>query len=469
MRAAAHGNSGGPAVGDDSLLIGVLTFISLSESGSVVQGFNFLIPAPRRPHVPAGHRGAARREQVQPGVGRRRRGAVRRAVHDGRRQACTRPTRSLPNLTDLKRALAEAEFKIKNPPPRPFPWAWTTLGVSLLSAGAYGGMFARRWWHNRFRILPAQVIAAIEAGDVPVLLDVRTKTDFETSPLRLPGAVRVDPESLGAADFKLEVEPEQMMVAYCTSPEEATSAVVAQKLRERGFKRVRILKGGLGGWTNARLPVESKSHLPSIGLEIYKNLTLGDLERRHFKAGEVILKEGAEANGEAYVVHSGVVEMRRVFDGENRLLGTHGRGRAVRRHGAVPSGAALGRHRRAERRRAARHQERAAGLADPQPPAARRRARPPAVQLGRPDGPGARAGESMTDPLRVPVRVLAADLPLPDLRPRRRRRPRSPCRRRRRAARPARVLLVPTGLALAIPPGFAGFVLPAPASPCATA
>jgi len=26
------------------------------------------------------------------------------------------------------------------------------------------------------------------------------------------------------------------------------------------------------------LPVESKSSLPSIGLEIYKNLTLGDLE-----------------------------------------------------------------------------------------------------------------------------------------------------------------------------------------------
>jgi len=116
------------------------------------------------------------------------------------------------------------------------------------------------------------------------------------------------------------------VVVYCTSPEEATSAVVAQKLRDRGFKRVRILKGGLGGWTNARLPVESKSALPSIGLEIYKNLTLGDLERRHFKAGEVILKEGAEANGEAYVVHSGVVEARRVFDGENRLLSTMGEG-----------------------------------------------------------------------------------------------------------------------------------------------
>jgi rhodanese-related sulfurtransferase len=190
-------------------------------------------------------------------------------------------------------------------------------------------MFARRWWHNRYRILPAQVIGAIEAGDTPVLLDVRTKTDFETSPLRLPGAIRLEPEAVNAGTFTLEVAPEQMIVAYCTSPEEATSAAIAQTLQKRGYKRVRILKGGLGGWTNARLPVESKSALPSIGLEIYKNLTLGDLERRRFKPGEIIAKEGDDPRGEAYVVHSGVVEVRRTFDGDHRLLGTMGEGELI--------------------------------------------------------------------------------------------------------------------------------------------
>src|SRR5437763_18082 len=100
-------------------------------------------------------------------------------------------------------------------------------------------------------------------------------------------------------------------------------------LRARGFKSVRILKGGLGGWTNARLPVESKSYLPSIGLEIYKNLTLGDLERRTFKAGEIIFKEGADAKGEAFLIHAGSVQIKRVFDGVEKVLSTLGEGELV--------------------------------------------------------------------------------------------------------------------------------------------
>jgi S1-C subfamily serine protease/rhodanese-related sulfurtransferase len=322
---AAHGNSGGPAVGHDAQLLGVLTFVSLSQGGAIVQGFNFLIPA-------RDVRTFLQSTEVRPGESKFNpvwAAGIELLLTDRYKAAAARIGEAnalLPNLVDVKRALADAERLVKNPPPQPFPWAWATLGVSLLSVGVYGGMFARRWWQNRFRIVPAQVIGAIEAGDTPVLLDVRTTTDFETSPLRLPGAVRVEPEAVSAPDFALQVAPEQMIVTYCTSPNELTSAAVAQRLRERGYKRVRILKGGLGGWTNARLPVESKSALPSIGLEIYKNLTVGDLERRQYKAGDFIFKEGTDAEGEAYVIHSGAVEIRRTFDGEHRLLNTMGEG-----------------------------------------------------------------------------------------------------------------------------------------------
>src|SRR2546426_109513 len=321
---AAHGNSGGPAVTDDATVVGVMTFISLSSSGSEVQGFNFLIPAKDVTKFLEGT------EVTKPGESAFNPvwGAGIEALLDGHYSSAVakfqEANKLLPGLTDVKRLLTEAEDKVKNPPPRPFPWAWATLGVTLLSLGAYGGMWGRRWWKNRFRVQPTQVIALIERGLNPVMLDVRTKTDYETSPLKLPGAVRLDPESAETANLNLE--PAQLIVAYCTSPEEATSARVGNVLRARGFKNVRILKGGLGGWTNARLPVEAKSSLPSIGLEIYKNLSLGDIERRRFRAGEVIFREGDDPRGEAYVIHAGTVEIKRRLDGAERTLNRLGEG-----------------------------------------------------------------------------------------------------------------------------------------------
>jgi S1-C subfamily serine protease/rhodanese-related sulfurtransferase len=321
--AAAHGNSGGPAVADDAKLVGVLTATTLSSgsSGTIVQGFNFFIPARDVKKFLAG-------TQVAPGQSRFNdawEAGLDALFADHYAMAVARLTDAnalQPNLSDVKRMLADAERLLKNPPRRPFPWAWTTLGVALLSTGAYGGMFARRWWENRYRVIPAQVITAIENRRNPQFVDVRTKTDFETSPLRLPGAVRLDPAAVlaGGPDAEPSVERDQFVVVYDTSPAEATAEKVAYALRARGFKTVRILKGGLGGWANARLPVESKSYLPSIGLEMYKNLTLGDLERRRFRAGEAIFKEGDGANGEAFLVHSGTVEIKRRFDGEERVL-----------------------------------------------------------------------------------------------------------------------------------------------------
>jgi S1-C subfamily serine protease/rhodanese-related sulfurtransferase len=321
---AAHGNSGGPAITDDGTVVGVMTFVSMSPTGgALVQGFNFLIPAK---DIRAFLRGT---EVVKPGespfnaVWAAGVGALfqqRDAVAVAKiREA----DRLLPNLADVKRALVEAETRLKNPPPKPFPWAWVTAGaVSVLSLGAYGGMGARRWWRNRFRVLPAQVIGFIERGLNPVLLDVRTKVDYETSPLTLPGAVRLAPEEAAQGRIDLSLEPRQLIVVYCTSPEERTSAAVVQQLRRRGLRNVKILKGGLGGWTNARLPIEAKAHLPSIGLEIYRNLTLADIERRRFGSGAVIFQDGDDARGEAYVVHAGAVEIRKRFNGAERLLNT---------------------------------------------------------------------------------------------------------------------------------------------------
>jgi rhodanese-related sulfurtransferase len=289
-----------------------------------VQGFNFLIPAKDVTRFLEGT------EVTKPGESKFNPvwAAGIELFLSGRHKAAvakmTEANKLVPNLVDVKRTLDEAEKMVKNPPPQPFPWAWATLGVSVLSVGAYGGMWGKRWWKNRFRVVPTQVIAFIERGLNPVLLDVRTKTEFETSPLKLPGSMRFEPET--AEQTPLNLEPEQLIVAYCTSPEEQQSARVVQLLHQRGFKNVRILKGGLGGWTNARLPVEAKSALPSVGLELYKNLTLGDIERRRFKAGDYIFKEGDDPRDEAFVIHAGTVEIRRSFNGAERVVNRIGEG-----------------------------------------------------------------------------------------------------------------------------------------------
>jgi S1-C subfamily serine protease/rhodanese-related sulfurtransferase len=324
---AAHGNSGGPAITNEASIVGVMTFVSMSPvGGAIVQGFNFLIPAK---DVRAFLRGT----EVRPGESPFNpvwAAGVHALLNERYSVAAAKiaaANRLVPNLADVKRALAEAEDKVRHPPPRPFPWAWATAGgVTFLSLGAYGTMGARRWRRNRFRVLPGQVIGYIEQGLNPVLLDVRTRTDYETSPLKLPGAVRLDPGEIDRGVTDLGLEPSQLIVTHCTSPEERTSAQATRALRQRGFSRVKILKGGLGAWTNARLPVEAKSHLPSIGIEMYRNLTLGDIERRRFPAGGVIFNEGDDAHGEAYVVHAGKIDIRKRIDGGDRLLNTIGEG-----------------------------------------------------------------------------------------------------------------------------------------------
>ena len=322
---ASHGNSGGPAVGDDSGVLGVMTFVSLTASGGQVQGFNFLIPARDVLKFLQGT------EVTKPGSSKFNDAwfaglsALFNESYSTARTRLTEANKLMPKLPDVMRQLKEAE----NPPPRGFPWALATLGVTLVSAGGYGGMWGRKWWKDRFRVAPTQVIGFIERGLNPVLLDVRTKNEYETSPLKLPGSLRIEPEAITKGDqFEIPAEGKQVVVAYDTSPAEATSEQVVAVLRKRGLD-ARILKGGLGGWTNARLPVEAKSSLPSIGLEIYKSLTLGDVERRKFEPNQMIMEEGADAHGEAFVIHSGAAEVRRKFDGAERVLATLGEGDLV--------------------------------------------------------------------------------------------------------------------------------------------
>lgn len=316
---AVYGNSGGPAVDHDGSVVGVMTFISL-RGNAEVQGFNFLIPA-------RDVRAFLASTNVKPGQSRFNPvwAAGVTALLGGRYSVALAKFREvdglLPGLVVVNRSMREAEYRLAHPPTRPFPWAWTTAGtLALLSVTTWGVWGVRRWRRNRYRVHPGQIVDFLERGLNPVLLDVRVPADYDTSPLSIPRAIRIDPEHITERHIDLPVEKNQLVVTFCASPEERTSVEVARVLRRQGWSSVRILKGGLGAWANARLPVETKSHLPSIGIEIYRNLTHGDIERRHYAPGAVIFEEGADAHGEAYLVHAGTIEIvKRSTGGERRL------------------------------------------------------------------------------------------------------------------------------------------------------
>jgi rhodanese-related sulfurtransferase len=166
--------------------------------------------------------------------------------------------RLMPDLPDVRRALAEAEDKIKNPPPRPFPWPVAAGAVGLLVLVVAGGLVVRRWRRSRNRISAAAVVRLFDSGTVPLILDVRPRFVFDTSPFRIPGAVHLSPDDLARGIPAIAVQADRPVVAYCTAKDERDSAGVARALRRLGYRHVRILGGGLGGWTNAGLPLESR-------------------------------------------------------------------------------------------------------------------------------------------------------------------------------------------------------------------
>src|SRR5438093_10213779 len=168
---AAHGNSGGPAITDEATVVGVMQFVSLSSSGALTQGFNFLIPAR---DVGKFLQGTA---VTKPGDSKFTAvwaAGIEALLAQRYKVAVVKLTEAnelVPNLTDVKHSLNLAQEKVKNPPPQPFPWALTTIGVTLVSVGAYGSMWGKRWWKNRFRVTPTQVISFIQRGASPVPLD----------------------------------------------------------------------------------------------------------------------------------------------------------------------------------------------------------------------------------------------------------------------------------------------------------
>ncbi len=216
---AAWGNSGGPAINTKAELVGVLTFVSLAPGaeGSIVQGFNFAIPA----ETVRNFVGDQPVKLNQPGKFNQVWFAGLRDFftedYKGAKRKFEEADKIQPGLVDVRRMLGEAGEKVKNPPPKPFPWFWVAIGVTLLSAGGYGAQVGIRWQKNRYRVGPSEVFRLAEAGKKPMIVDTRQQKAYDEVPIKIPGSIRLSPEDLksGAVD-SLDLDMTRPVVAYCT-------------------------------------------------------------------------------------------------------------------------------------------------------------------------------------------------------------------------------------------------------------
>ena len=102
------------------------------------------------------------------------------------------------------------------------------------------------------RIEIAELMALIEAGHDPVIVDARSLTaqELETA---IPGAVMF--RSCAPEQLMASIDKDRHVVVYCSCPNDVTAAEVAKQFLANGFHRARPLRGGLDAW-NARRGAE---------------------------------------------------------------------------------------------------------------------------------------------------------------------------------------------------------------------
>jgi rhodanese-related sulfurtransferase len=100
----------------------------------------------------------------------------------------------------------------------------------------------------------SELLARVEAGTAPVIVDVRTKREYEQG--HVPGALHIPFASAGARADEIPAGRGETVVVYCGHGPRAWLAGSA--LRRHGFTDIRYLDGHMSGWHKAGLPEEKE-------------------------------------------------------------------------------------------------------------------------------------------------------------------------------------------------------------------
>src|SRR6185295_18669638 len=138
------------------------------------------------------------------------------------------------------------------------------LGVIIGSAALYFGYkyFQRHRLLSELRmarITVDELYRMLEAGENPIILDLRSHGALEQDPLRIRGSRHMTMEEVELRHQ--EIPRDRDIILYCSCPNEASAARVALSLRRKGIVRVKPLLGGIDGWRERNFPMERRAEI----------------------------------------------------------------------------------------------------------------------------------------------------------------------------------------------------------------
>lgn len=122
---------------------------------------------------------------------------------------------------------------------------WSVAAMLALFALYIAWKFAHRrrlrQLYRLVRISPREMTALLAEEDV-LVLDARSALAREADPRSLPRSIAVDHDNV--FDRLPEGARARTIVTFCTCPNEASAALLADRLLRAGYARVRVLSGG---------------------------------------------------------------------------------------------------------------------------------------------------------------------------------------------------------------------------------
>jgi rhodanese-related sulfurtransferase len=98
-------------------------------------------------------------------------------------------------------------------------------------------------------IRPADLLAQIESGGAPAIVDVRSRHEYLAG--HVPGAMHIPFWAVGWRTPEIRHAADSTVVVYCLYGPRAWMG--GALLRLRGFRKVTYLKGHWAGWRRQRL------------------------------------------------------------------------------------------------------------------------------------------------------------------------------------------------------------------------